>query len=221
MPHPTGGYKNAAGQKVPGTTTIIGRFKDSGALLHWAFDQGKAAQRGEIESLYDKRDEAANIGTTAHAMVEASIKGWPFEMPSTLNEEGREKVVSAFNAYKAWESMTRLRIVAQEVGMVSEVHQFGGTLDAIGLLGDELCLLDWKTSNGVYPDFLIQLAAYSILWHELNPDKPLRGFHLCRFAKEFGDFSHHYWTDLKDASEQFLLLRRAYDIDKQLKKRAA
>ena len=33
---PKAGYKNAAGEKVPGVTTVIGRFKDSGALLHWA-----------------------------------------------------------------------------------------------------------------------------------------------------------------------------------------
>ena len=55
MAHPKGGYK-LDGKRVPGTTTIIGRFKDSGGLLYWAFEQGKAAERGEIEKLYDRRD---------------------------------------------------------------------------------------------------------------------------------------------------------------------
>ncbi len=69
---------------------------------------------------------------------------------------------------------------------------------------------------------LIQLAAYNLLWLENHPDRPLTGgFHLCRFSKENGDFSHHYWPNLDDAREQFILLRRAYDLDKQLKKRAA
>jgi hypothetical protein len=220
MPHPTGGYRNAAGLPVPGTTTIIGRFKDSGPLLHWAFGQGKLAERGEIRSLYDKRDHAADVGTLAHAMVEAHIRG-TIPMPGSENPEVQKRAESAYGAYLNWESMTRLKIVSQEISMVSEVHQFGGTLDAIGELGGDLCLLDWKTSNGIYPDFLIQLAAYSLLWHELNPLLQLKGFHLCRFSKEHGDFSHHYWTDLTDATEQFLLLRRAYDLDRALKKRAA
>jgi hypothetical protein len=217
MPHPKGGYRNSAGVKIPSTTGIIGRFKESGALLFWAFEQGKAAQRGEINSLYDKRDEAADFGTRVHALVESSIKGEALPDIATLPEQ----VQSGLNAYLTWASMTKLKIVEQEVSMTSEVHQFGGTLDAIGEINGELCLLDWKTSKAVYQDMLIQLAAYNILWTENFPDRPLHGFHLCRFSKEHGDFSHHFWKSLPEAHEQFILLRRAYDLDKQLKARAA
>jgi len=75
MGRPKGGYINKNGIRVPGTTTIIGRFKDSGGLLYWAFEQGKAAQRGEISSLYDKRDEAGEAGTIAHALIEMHLRG--------------------------------------------------------------------------------------------------------------------------------------------------
>lgn len=75
MPHPTGGYKNKKGQKVPGVTTVIGRFKDSGGLLYWACEQGKAIERGEISRLYDRRDAAADAGTIAHSLVEMYING--------------------------------------------------------------------------------------------------------------------------------------------------
>lgn len=214
MAHPAGGYRNKAGIRVCGTTTVIGRFKDSGGLLYWAFEQGKAAERGEIERLYDKRDEAAESGTLAHAMVEAHIKGE--DLP-----DGPQDAKNAFQAYLSWESMTKLKIVEQEMPMVSEEYQFGGCPDAIGEINDELCLVDWKTSNGVYPDYLIQLAAYKQLWEENHPDRLLTGgFHLCRFAKSHGDFAHHYYPNLDEAWEQFKLFRQAYDIDKELKKRA-
>ena len=79
---------------------------------------------------------------------------------------------------------------------------------------------DWKTANGVYPDNVIQLAAYKQLWDENYPDQPITGgFHLCRFAKEHADFSHHYWSELDDAWEQFKLFLSAYEIDKRIKKR--
>jgi len=63
MARPASGYRLKDGTRVPGVTTIIGRFKDSGGLLYWAFEQGQAAERGEISNLYDKRDEAADAGT--------------------------------------------------------------------------------------------------------------------------------------------------------------
>ena len=221
MAHPKGGYKNKDGQRVLGVTTVIGRFKDSGGLLYWAFEQGKAAERGEIERLYDKRDEAAESGTLAHSMVEAHINGKSFSTEG-YPDEIVVQAMNAFEAYRNWESMTKLNIVEQEMPLVSEKYQFGGCPDAIGEINNELCLVDWKTSNSVYQDYLIQLAAYKQLWEENNPDRLLTGgFHLCRFAKQHGDFSHHYYPNLSEAWEQFKLFLRAYRIDKQLKKRAA
>ena len=223
MAHPKSGYKNSQGKRVRGVTTVIGRFKDSGGLLYWAFEQGKAAERGEIEKLYDKRDAAAQSGTLAHSMVENHINGkdilpWREGVPQDTWAEAE----NAFQAYLSWASMTKLKIVEQEMPMVSEKYQFGGCPDAIGEIDNELCLVDWKTSNGVYPDYLIQLAAYKQLWEENNPDRPLTGgFHLCRFAKSHGDFAHHYYPDLSEAWEQFKLFLQAYEIDKGLKKRAA
>jgi hypothetical protein len=219
MPHPTGGYRLKDGTRVPGVTTIIGRFKDSGALLHWACEQGQRIERGEISHLYEARDKAGDAGTLAHGLVEKHINSEPIDPTIGLDNPAAWQ---AFQAYLKWESMTKVKVVAQEMEMVSEVHRFGGCPDAIGEIDGQLCLLDWKTSNSVYPDYLIQLAAYRALWEENHPDKPITGgFHLCRFSKDHADFSHHYWSELDAAWEQFLLFRRAYDIDKVIKKRAA
>lgn len=220
MAHPTAGYHLADGTRIPGTTTIIGRFKESGGLIRWAYGQGMAAQRGEIKDLYDKRDEAADAGTAAHSMVEAHIKKIEYD-PQGLSTDLLKQAEKAFSAYLSWESMTRLEIVEQETSLVSEKYRFGGTPDAIGLIDGKFCLLDWKTSNGIYQDYLIQLAAYQELWNENRPDMPLTGgFHLCRFSKEFPDFHHHYFEDLSEALRAFILMRELYDIDKILKKRA-
>ena len=221
MARPTGGYKNAAGKRIPGVTTVIGRFKDSGALMWWAFSQGRAAERGEIDSLYDKRDEAAESGTLAHEMVEAHIAGAPFPDLDLIPPEIAEQAKQAFRAYLKWERTTNIEIIEQEIPLVSEQYQFGGTPDAIGEIDGELCILDWKTSNSVYPDHLIQLASYRQLYEENNPDRPITGgYHLCRFAKQDGDFAHHYYPDLSDGWEQFKLFLKAYELDKKLKKRA-
>lgn len=215
---PQDGYRNAQGERVPGTTTICGRFKESGALLHWAFKQGQSGAK----TLYEKRDEAAAAGTIAHDMVFQRLNKLPVTIPEGTDEKIAKQAQQAFDAYLSWESMTKLEIVEQEFPLVSERYQFGGTPDAIGLVNGKLSLVDWKTSNGVYGDYLLQLAAYQVLIEECRPDLKLEGgFHLCRFAKSYGDFAHHYWPNLDDAKRMFLMLRECYDIDKVLKKRAA
>lgn len=219
MPTPSEGYR-IDGKRVPSVTTIIGRFKESGALLRWAWNEGR-----EGRDLYAARDKAADIGTAAHAMVEASIKGLDPEgcgQLQALDADGQSRARNAFRAYQQWASMCRLEIVEQEVQLVSVQHGFGGTPDAIGRVNGELCLVDWKTSNSVYSDYLLQLAAYRQLWEESYPNLRLTGgFHLCRFSKDFGDFAHHYYSELDGAWQMFLHLRHAYEYDKELRKRAA
>lgn len=220
MPHPKSGYHLKDGTRVPGTTTIIGRFKDSSALLYWACEQGKAIQRGEISKLYDRRDAAAEAGTIAHGLVERYINNDdPAALLDGVSPDVGKKAQQAFDSYLTWERMTNLKIVKQEMELVSELYKFGGCPDAIGEIDGKLTLVDWKTSNSVYQDMLIQLAAYKQLWEENFPDRPLYGFHLCRFSKEHGDFAHHYYSELDDAWQQFKLFREAYELDKLLKKR--
>jgi hypothetical protein len=220
MPHPRKGYY-VGDQKVPGVTTLIGRFKDSGPLMFWAFEQGKAAQRGEIANLYDKRDSAAEAGTLAHSLVEAHIHNLPLPDLSTHAPEIASQATQGYENYLRWKDDNKIEILYQEMELTSAKHLYGGCPDAIGRDSrGQLCILDWKTSNGVYLDYLLQIAAYNNLWIEAHPDQPLTGgFHLLRFSKEHADFAHHYWSELDEAWEMFLLFRRAYDLDKLLKRR--
>lgn len=217
-------------QRLPGTTTVIGRFKESGGLLQWAFKQG---QNGAAH-LYEEAEKAADIGTAAHSMIEWHINGHdPADAlaESGLSEEGMEKAQNAFDQYLKWERQTGLKLHSkyQEIQLVHPELLYGGTPDAIGEIDGQITLLDWKTSNGVYQDYIIQLAAYTdLIENGVRMDtgeslglKVTGGAHLLRISKEFPDFEHRYFGDLEEAWEQFKLFRRAYDIDKTLKKRAA
>lgn len=230
MATPKQGYRLADGTRCPSVTTIISRFKDSGALMKWAYTTGRehgfTEGRGGIAptSLYEVSGKAADIGTAAHSMVEASIKGEHPEMVQdyiNLSVDDRIKAKNAFAMYEEWAAQSSLVIIDQEMQLVSETYRFGGTPDAIGEIGGKLCLVDWKTSNGVYSDYLLQLAAYRQLWNENHPDRQLTGgSHLCRFAKEFGDFAHHYYAELDEAWTMFEHLLSAYRLDQILRKRA-
>lgn len=233
MPTPSQGYW-LDGARLPGTTTIIGRFKESGGLLQWAFKQGQSGKA----SLYEERDKAADIGTLAHKMVEVQIGNDftgvgdpPDAVLEGVDDDSAQKARNAFQMYRLWASMNKMKLLSdyQELQLVSPEYRFGGTPDAIGEINGEVVLLDWKTSNSVYQDYLIQLAAYQHLINDgvlMDTGKALSikvgaGAHLLRFAKEYPDFGHHYFGDLSEAWRQFQLFREAYEIDKTLKRRAA
>lgn len=178
------------------------------------------------------RDSAASAGTLGHWLVEQHIAGkdrkemfWLLEeriSDDKIEADVVTKAQKAYESYLLWEKQTKLKIVAQEMLLVSEVYKFGGTPDAVGEIDGKLCILDWKTGNALYRDALIQVAAYKALWEENHPDQLITGgFHICRFSKDHGDFVHAHYDELGDAWRQFVLLREAYEIDKSLKKRAA
>lgn len=215
MGRPKEGYKNAVGGRIPGTTTIIGRWKESGGLLHWAFKQGQSG----VSSLYEKRDEAATAGTIAHDMIEAFILGKPQPVVKDVDSAILARSSNAFAQFCEWQEQSKIEVVETEHSYVSEVYQFGGTVDAIGRDARGRCvLLDWKSSNSVYSDYLIQLAAYQILLEECSDYRP-QGFHLLRVAKESADFAHHFYGEVDDAKRAFILMRELYDIDKKLSAR--
>jgi hypothetical protein len=211
-----GGYFLKDGvTKVPSVTTVLGRFKESGGLIHWAWEQGKSGK-----DYREVRDSAADCGTMAHEAVEKWLQGEEFKWVYPLSDV-TQRAQRAFAAFMEWAGQTQLKVTHTEVPLISEKHKFGGTLDAM-LIQGKRSLGDWKTSNKVYSEYLVQVAAYGILWEENFPNEPIEGgFHLLRFDKEFGDFHHHWWGELETAKRQFLLLREAYELDKELRKRAA
>ncbi len=210
-------YRDADGKRVPSVTTIIGRFKESGALLYWANTCGLNGQ-----TLDEARIPAASAGTMAHTLVEHHLNGR--DEPKLVGDPNIiAKAQAAYKAYLSWQDMTNLQVRHTEVPLVSAKHKFGGCLDAIGIvptMNNGLALCDWKSSNSVYADYLYQLAGYAILWNENYPETPITGgFHLCRFAKEEGDFGHHYYPSLDEEMETFIAMRALYDRVKKTEKR--
>ncbi len=207
-------YKDKAGNRLPSVTTILSRFKESGGLLYWANQQGL-----DGKTLEEARVPAATAGTMAHDLVEAHINKRP--LPDLAGDpEIIAKARAAYDTFLKWMDMNKFVIRHTELSLVSEQHKFAGRLDAIGLSANQLVMFDWKTSNSVYADYILQLAGYKLLWDENKPDQPLEGgFHLCRFAKEEGDFAHHYFPRLDAEVECFLTMRKLYDQVKAVEKR--
>jgi hypothetical protein len=203
MPRPKEGYRNRAGEVVPGTHDPVSRFADKQALIHWAYNRGKSGHQ-----LYDRA--AIDIGSTVHHMAEMDLRGRPDrEIEAYANDclvapDHLKKAWASFGQFREWRQQCNVRAIAQEVSMVSETHQYGGTPDTIAIINNGIGLIEFKTSPKPYPDHLIAMAAHGKLWEETHPQHPLTGgYHLLILPKDGTAFQHHAYGDLEPHWKMF------------------
>jgi hypothetical protein len=212
MARPEGGYRNAAGQRVPGCSTIAKVGADPGGLLHWAWQLGL-----EGKDYREARDAAAGAGTMVHEAAEAWKQGRPYVFTGDPEQVARAQ--TGFGAFTEWAGQTRLKIEETEVSLVSERYQFGGTFDAT-LIGGKRAMADYKTASSLYPEHLLQVVAYGKLWEEHFPDRPIDGgYYILRFSRDYGDFTASWFGELEDAWQAFLACRQLYELKAKIKAR--
>jgi len=206
-------YRLADGTKVPGVTTIIGRYKDSGGLIRWAYNCG----RDGID-MDAARDSAADAGSLVHHWIDQVIHGQERTTPEKYDQEAAAKALVGFGAFLQWRDQMKLEVLSTETPLVSEGLRYGGTYDAVALVAGKRVLLDWKGSNAIYPEYVVQLAAYRRLLLENGEDDVTSGY-LLRVGKNWGDFHAHSWPlpVLDRAFRQFELYRESYDGEAMLK----
>tara|TARA_R100001463_G_scaffold64943_1_gene118127 strand:+ start:832 stop:1461 length:630 start_codon:yes stop_codon:yes gene_type:complete len=192
-------------KKVPGVTTILNRFKLSTPLIIWANRLGL-----EGKDYFKELNKAGDIGTELHNLAELHIKNEHYDLPED------ETVKNCFNQFLDWWDKSNYQVTWTEKPYASKKLFYGGCPD---LLVNGNTLIDFKTSKGIYLDYLIQLSAYAALIKEVDGIEIEQAI-IVRFPKdndttEFATFSK---ADLKAAFKQFKLFRKAFDIDKDLNK---
>ena len=135
-------------------------------------DAVMADARKKPESI---KTEAAELGTLAHAFIDEIIHGRePKDIPAAI----RAPVL----AFTEWWFGSGFDLVAGDTKVASWRYSYGGSLDAVGRRGNHLVILDWKTSNGIWPEYALQVAAYAQAFEETYGLKPQEGI-VVRFSK--------------------------------------
>jgi len=214
---PTGKYE-LDGRLLPGTTTIINKFKSSGALIHWAWKQGKDGL-----DYRETRDKAGSQGTSVHYLAESYIKGWDYEEPTD------EKVIEAFGKFKEWwdefskpvikNQVFHFDIVWTEKQMVSKKYFFGGCPDLLIKRHGLHILIDFKTGKSIYQETVSQMGAYAQLIFE-NDNFAIDKAIIVRLPKDNSDLEIKEFSskDLKLGFANFKLFRKAWDYDAEIEK---
>lgn len=194
-------YKTSDGKVVPGATTITGLLNKP-YLVRWANQLGL---EGIDSSTYT--DEAAKVGTLAHALIQADLQGETLDMRqfSPIQVDLAENAVLSFFE---WKKRHRIEPIYCEVPFVSDKMRYGGTVDCYCRLDGKPTLLDFKTGKAVYEEYFVQLAAYAELLREAgHPVEECRILRVGRDATEgFEERS------VADTGKWFEIFRRLLDV---------
>ncbi len=216
------------GQWVPGVTTIIGVL-DKPGLKKWAASsvaEYVADNRRTVEGLYDagrgpmvaalkeipwqRRDDAADRGTTFHDLAERIANGDEVDVPEPL-------VPLVENALAFMEDYDIHPILAEScVG--SREHRYAGKFDLIADSRKGRAIFDWKSGKRIYPAAAFQLAAYANAeFHGENGDEQ-------PVPEVEAAFGVHIRADGYDVVpltfgphvfNEFITIRHAFDINKR------
>ncbi len=217
------------GVEYPSVTTVIGILGKGDALLGWAANCAIGYAKKQIESgaeplaaLEDAagnwksvRDEAMDIGSEIHDLIHKYIK-----FGRDVTGSFRPEVENGFLAFLEWESRHKVEWHQTEMPVVSRVHGFAGTLDAICTMAPnpetserKKYLIDFKSSKGFYDGFDMQLSAYRVGAAELG--EHTEGCGILRLDKETGLPEWKDYSKEQDKSEAaFLALLRFWYLQK-------
>jgi len=168
-----------------------------------------------VKSAYrSSSKDALNIGTITHDWVEGAIK-WKLnggEMPKMPKQEEAQNSISAF---RKWIAANNVEWLSSEEKVYNRKDGYAGTLDARAHINGEYCVIDWKTSKAIYPEYHLQVAAYAKAVEDMH-GKPVDATYILRCDKASGRFEACRSTDIDKDYQAFLaaliLYRRLKEI---------
>lgn len=185
------------GLSVPSVTQICSLI-DKPFLRLWHGKYGNHLCRRKLEA-------SGKVGSEFHDLVSHIVNGIKVEPPT-------RRLKGMCESFSTWYHENKFVPEVQEFKVISKIHKYAGTLDAIGTLngGSELVLLDWKSSSGIYPEMGYQLAAYMGAYEEQQGIKLTKGWIVQVDKKPPYKLHTRLWEDLDSKFECFLALLKVY-----------
>lgn len=233
------------GKRATGVTTILGAINkpalvDWSAKLayqdcasnHWSDEEIARIVKDKDYAHKKKSGTAMDIGTMAHADVEAYIR---FKMgetdsfsinPETAHivqpfidwAEGRVPEKTKTHRYDKNSielSPSKVTFLLAEQSVFSPKYFYAGTFDFLAVIDGKKYICDFKTSTGIYGrEYFYQTAAYRNALAELGMGNDLAGSVIIRSGKEGNDLevkvSESYEQDFKAFKAAYVIYKEGF-----------
>ena len=163
----------------------------------------------ESKALPEKlKTSAADYGTLGHAYADAVIKGKP--LPDVPDE-----MANTIVSFRDWYANCKLQSVMGDTKVCHLKYKYGGSFDALAVDADgNYVIIDFKTSNGTWPEMALQVSAYAAALKDTYGIWAGRAM-IVRFGKATPDFEV---SEVKDIYGSFNAFLAAKSLKEQLSK---
>lgn len=151
------------GLPVPSVTRVISPLNEFSTFIREG-TLAKAAERGT----------AVHFATELHdqAFLDDLAGAEPAPTPDTIwrpEEDALPAVRPYLGAWRRFLADTAFEVHEIEARTFSSRHRYAGTIDRLGVLNGQRCVIDIKTTSAIGPQVGIQLAAYQAATNEHRP----------------------------------------------------
>lgn len=219
---------------IPGTRSAGAVVMSEAELEEWV-TKGKSAHKEKLE-------EAGKTGHIAHNHIENYIKLvllGELHLAEALRTilPYDERAAKGCQAAFEWMDRHNVRWISTEQKIYSRKYKYAGTLDGLCTCDscldpkccpeeffDRLTVADWKTSNYLYLEYLLQTAAYENAFEE-ESGLDVKDRWIIRLDKDSAEFEawhlqeHNFEEDFGGFLATLDLTRRVKKLQDRLKKR--
>jgi len=149
----------------PSVTTVLDAYPKGKGLTNWLKQVGYNA-----DIIIEK---AGQVGSNVHDAIDKYLNkeelNWMIGDETFYSLEEWKMICKFVEFWKEYKP----ELIAHEYNVVSDKYKLGGTIDLVCKINGETWLIDYKTSNAIYPSHHLQIGAYSTMWNEIcKPDSP-------------------------------------------------
>ena len=164
---PDSRYYRRNGEYYPSITHVLGSYPKGKHFEEWLKNMGRSAD-------YIVR-KAGEDGTKVHEMIEEYLEGKEMNF---LNEAGYPQhdptIWQMFLRFVDFWETHKPELIDQEIHLYSDTLKVAGTTDLVCKIGNDLWIIDHKTSNHIQTTYELQAAVYAHCYEEcfgVKPDK--------------------------------------------------
>ncbi len=188
----------------PSSTWISSYYPKGVAFYKWL------AEKGWDESIAIK-NSAGNRGSKVHQALESyEIKKEIKMDDGFLNRDGKEEELTveeweAIISFDAWHKKFKPKLIKNEHVVWCDEYKYAGTLDRLYEINGEIWLIEFKTSQQIWPEHEIQLSSY---FYAADPKPVKMGILQLGYKKNKVGYK---FTELENKFELFLNAKKIWE----------
>lgn len=194
---------------VPSLTWIAQSYPKGVQYYKWLAEKGW----DEAEAI---KIAAGDKGSKVHEAIADILQGKEVRIDSKYlnrtNEQLEELTLEECDAilsFKKWYDEVKPTVIAWECSVYSEIHNFAGTIDLICKIDNDYWVIDFKTSQQIWPSHEIQINGYKAIMagceHDIDILANLKDYKMAILQVGYRRNKDGYkFTEIEDQYEELL-----------------